>query len=68
MEDDHLGPERVIGVDRNGDQVRQLRRHTSNFSLMREDHAEDVVLDRLIGELNAFHGKHGLLSDEFCSL
>ena len=68
MEDDRFDPKRAIDVERNSDQVRQLRGHTSNLSLMREDYGEDGVLDRLIEKLEAFHGKHGLLSDEFCSL
>ncbi len=69
---------RAVNVSLNEDLVRQAKALTGNLSgtlehLLQEfvvaetsrRRAEDVELNKLIDEFNAFHRRHGLLSDEF---
>ncbi len=78
---DRTAPKRAINVSLNDDLVRQARTYTRNLSGTIEDllgeflageqerrRAEDAAVDRIIDGLNAFHRRHGLLSDEFSTL
>ncbi len=78
---DRNAPKRPINVELNADLVRQAREYTKDLSVTLEEllkdfvareassHlAEDSALDGVICGFNAFHQKHGLLSDEFSTL
>ncbi len=75
---DRNARKRPVNVSLNEDLVRQARSYTSNLSGTVEEllenfvereaalrQSEDAALGELIDAMNAFHLKHGLLSDEF---
>ena len=78
---DPKAPKRAINVSLNDDLVRQARAYTRNLSGTIEDllevfvarerarrQAEDTAVDSVIDGLNAFHRRHGLLSDDVPTL
>ena len=74
-------PRRAVNLSLNEDLVARAKKSTRNLSATVEkllaDHlqqeqarrrAEDETLDEVISALNAFHERHGFLSDEFSTL
>lgn len=78
---DPHAPRRAVNLSLNGDLLARARKLTRNLSATVEDllagyvrqeqarqRAEDERLDQVVSDLNAFHERHGFLSDEFSSL
>ncbi|MHB1303836.1 MAG: type II toxin-antitoxin system CcdA family antitoxin [Acidiphilium sp.] len=78
---DRNARKRPINLSMNENLVHQARSYTKNLSATletllgefvdreaRRRHDEDAAIDRVIDDLNAFHHRHGLLSDEFSAL
>ena len=78
---DRNAQRRPVNLSLNEDLVAQAKKTTRNLSATVEkllaDHlkqeqarrrAEDEKLDEVISALNAFHERHGFLSDEFSTL
>ena len=78
---DRNGPRRAVNLSLNEDLVVRAKKTTRNLSATVEEllagyvqqeqarrRAEDETLDEVISALNAFHERHGFLSDEFSTL
>ena len=78
---DRSAPRRAVNLSLNEDLVARAKRSTRNLSATVEEllagyvqqeqarrRAEDEKLDEVISALNAFHERHGFLSDEFSTL
>ena len=78
---DRNGTRRAVNLSLNEDIVARAKKTTRNLSATVEEllagyvqqeqarrRAEDETLDEVISALNAFHERHGFLSDEFSTL
>jgi antitoxin CcdA len=78
---DRNAPRRAVNLSLNEDLVARAKKSTRNLSATVEEllasyvqqeqarrRAEDEKLDEVISALNAFHERHGFLSDEFSTL
>ncbi len=78
---DRNAPRRAVNLSLNEDLVARAKKSTRNLSATVEKlladyvqqeqarrRAEDEKLDEVISALNAFHERHGFLSDEFSTL
>ncbi len=78
---DRNAPRRAVNLSLNEDLVARAKRTSRNLSATVEEllagyvqreqarrRAEDEKLDEVISALNAFHERHGFLSDEFSIL
>ena len=78
---DRNAPRRAVSLSLNEDLVARAKKTSRNLSATVEEllagyvhreqarrRAEDEKLDEVISALNAFHERHGFLSDEFSTL